>query len=344
MQTLFERHDGAIDHVRGFLTRHKVAAVVAGVLSAFGLAVYAGYGRLAYAQQPDPDFQAHVPQPAYSTEHPRVLFDAAHINFHTADGNYKPFADLIRSDGYLVVANQRKFNAESLRGSRVLVIANALGARGAAAMLLNLLGYTKALQWDLGAFSPDECNAVRNWVADGGSLLLIADHAPTGSAARHLAARFGVDMSNWFTEDDQHSDPDAYSFLVFTRENGLLLTHPVTEGRGPGERVNRVLTFTGQSLQGPQGSTPFLNLGSSAREYPFRESTFAQGRSAAGRAQGVALSYGKGRVVVLGEAAMLSAQVFRVPGHEIRLGMEYPGCDNRQLALNIMHWLSGLTN
>lgn len=54
--------------------------------------------------------------------------------------------------------------------------------------------------------------------------------------------------------------------------------------------------------------------------------------------------YGKGRVVVLGEAAMLTAQVFRPPGLMIRLGMEYPGSDNRQLALNIMHGLSGLTN
>jgi hypothetical protein len=41
---------------------------------------------------------------------------------------------------------------------------------------------------------------------------------------------------------------------------------------------------------------------------------------------------------------MLSAQVFRSPGRQLRLGMEYPRCDNRQLALNIMHWLSELLN
>ncbi len=62
--------------------------------------------------------------------------------------------------------------------------------------------------------------------------------------------------------------------------------------------------------------------------------------SAAGRAQGVALKFGKGRVIVLGEAGMLSAQVV---GQERRpFGMNRPGIDNRQLALNIMHWLSGL--
>jgi len=62
--------------------------------------------------------------------------------------------------------------------------------------------------------------------------------------------------------------------------------------------------------------------------------------SAAGRAQGIAMSLGKGRVVVLGEAAMLSAQL--AGPNRIAFGMNRPGLDNKQIALNIMHWLSGL--
>jgi hypothetical protein len=44
--------------------------------------------------------------------------------------------------------------------------------------------------------------------------------------------------------------------------------------------------------------------------------------------------------VVLGEAAMLSAQV-AVDG-TFKMGMITGGIDNKQLALNILHWLSGL--
>ena len=51
------------------------------------------------------------------------------------------------------------------------------------------------------------------------------------------------------------------------------------------------------------------------------------------------MRFGKGRVVVLGEAAELSAQVV---GLREQIGMNVPGIDNRQMALNIMHWLSGL--
>ena len=53
----------------------------------------------------------------------------------------------------------------------------------------------------------------------------------------------------------------------------------------------------------------------------------------------MAFSLGKGRVVVMGEAAELSAQVV---GDGEKFGMNVPGIDNRQMALNIMHWLSGL--
>jgi hypothetical protein len=54
----------------------------------------------------------------------------------------------------------------------------------------------------------------------------------------------------------------------------------------------------------------------------------------------VALKFGKGRVVVLAEAAMMSAQV--IGPQKVKFGMNKPGTDNRQLALNIMHWLSHL--
>lgn len=275
----------------------------------------------------DPEFNTVVERPAYKNNLPRVLFDEAHNNFHTTTGRYKPFADLIISDGYRLVVNRNAFTEQSLSTFKVLVIANASGAEemddeGA----------------DRPAFTEEECEAVKNWVRGGGSLLLIADHAPFGAAAEILAKRFGVEMSKGFTYDPEHSEKDAPSLLIFSRENKLLLEHPITQGRDSTERINRVLTFTGQSLKGPEGSATILQLANTAIDKPDRESESST--SAAGRAQGVALKAGKGRVVILGEAAMLSAQI---AGPTKRpMGMNVPGTDNKQLALNIMHWLSGL--
>ena len=37
------------------------------------------------------------------------LFDEAHFNAHTTEGNYSPFVNLIRNDGYLVFQNSERF-------------------------------------------------------------------------------------------------------------------------------------------------------------------------------------------------------------------------------------------
>jgi hypothetical protein len=278
-----------------------------------------------FGQRADPDFDTRVARPAYTEKHPTVLFDEAHHNFHTAGGRYKPFADLIASDGYKVVPNREPFTRSSLKKTDVLIIANALGAEG-----MGSPGAAKP------AFTDDECAAVRDWVHDGGALLLISDHPPMGSAAAGLAQRFGVVMSQGVAVDPKNSGENP-SLLVFSRENTLLGDHPITRGRDDSERVGRVMTFTGQSLLGPEGSVAFLKLGATATD---------DGRPGgkplptSGRSQGLAMPYGKGRVVVLGEAGQLSAQILgptRAP-----MGMNVPGIDNRKMALNIMHWLSRL--
>jgi hypothetical protein len=52
--------------------------------------------------------------------------------------------------------------------------------------------------------------------------------------------------------------------------------------------------------------------------------------------------------VVLGEAALLSAQILRLSEgnqqRDTKIGMNVPGNDDRQFALNVLHWLSRLLN
>jgi hypothetical protein len=90
-------------------------------------------------------------------------------------------------------------------------------------------------------------------------------------------------------------------------------------------------------------STDDLDAEDEAAESPGSAQLGSRSASVAARAQGIAMTYGMGRVVVLGEAAILSAQVARFPdGREIKMGMNVPGNDNRRFALNVVHWLSRL--
>ena len=186
--------------------------------------------------------------------------------------------------------------------------------------------------WDPGpALTPDECEAVLDWVFAGGALLLITDHAPWATPSRCLTAGLGVAISN----SRATTDPNHYlregnmGWLVFTREAGLIGDHPVTRGGNDEERVDDVVTFSGQSLKGPSDFTPFLILSPTAVDRVESGDRI----SAAGRAQGVAGRFGDGRVVVLGEAMMF-----------MEFGLAYSDYDNRQLALNIVRWLSGELN
>jgi len=270
----------------------------------------------------DANFDTSVATPAFTRVHPKILFDEAHHNFHTANGRYKAFADLARNDGFEVTANADRFSRTLLQKFDILVISNALGGDGR----------------DAGrpAFTEEERDAVSEWVKAGGRLLLVADHAPFGDAAQTLAKRFGVDMSRGYTFEGPTPTGQSTT-LSFTRENGRLGEHFIVNGRSQTERVNRVRTFTGQSLKGPEGSVAFLKLGDDAKDVATPDDQNAT--SAAGRAQGLAFAFGRGRVVVMGEAAALSAQV---TGPERRpMGMNAPGNENRQLALNIMRWLAG---
>ena len=276
----------------------------------------------------DPNFDTKVAHPAYTKNGPKVLFDEAHHNFHTTSGRYKPFADLITNDGYQVTPNKEKFSAATLKGFDLLVISNALGAEQ-----MNVPEASNP------AFTDAESGAVRDWVKAGGALLLIADHAPMGAANQILADRFGINMSKMFTIDTENSDKESNNpgFIVYTRESGRLADHPITRGRNESERINKIIAFTGQSLKGPPDSFAFMRLADSAVDAMPGEN--ANRTSAAGRAQGIALKAGKGRVVVLGEAAMLSAQL--AGPNKMQFGMNRPGIDNRQFALNVVHWLSG---
>ena len=69
--------------------------------------------------------------------------------------------------------------------------------------------------------------------------------------------------------------------------------------------------------------------------------------TAVGRFQGLAFDFGKGRVVVLGEAAMFSSQFVlgtdarRMRKSRLRIGLNRPDLDdNQQFALNVLRWLA----
>jgi hypothetical protein len=294
------------------------------------------------AQDADASFRPRVIEPAFAEgRRPRLVIDQGHGNVHTADGRYRPFARLMERDGFRVLPSEGRITADALRNTDVFVTADALGYKGMAQQLANIIGLERIVDLGVDAFAADEISTLATWISSGGNALIVADHPPAADGSQRLAAAFGVEMTAWWAEDEQNKDPETGNpaTLVFSRDAGLVADHPILNGRTEAERINRVMTFAGQALKpGPNG-VALLRLSPTAREYPFRFSRETQGRSAAGLAQAVALEFGRGRVVIVGEAAALTAQRIETPEGTFLMGMNRAGTDNQQFALNIVHWL-----
>lgn len=318
----------------------------------------------------DTQFRFHNINPAYKDgTGPKVCIDAAHFEFHTAEGRYKPFANLLRGDGYRVKGFRSRFSRETLKDCQILVIANA-------AAEVNY--YTPAgKDWSYphpSAFARQEINELILWIRKGGSLFLIVDHAPWPGAAADLAILLGVHM----LDGDAMSSPnrpfgmDVFGtileegwreaarlfekpFEVFRpilANPGTLARHPVIEGRNSEERISSVVTSTGHAFYASEDWKPILVFGPKAvcrvpLEFNFEESEPEDGPlfSVAGWLQGATRELGRGRVAVLGEAAMCTAQFddFGGPNNLLPDGMNAPqASQNAQFCLNVVHWLSGL--
>src|SRR5262245_32641582 len=122
---------------------------------------------------------------------------------------------------------------------KILVIANALSQRN-------------AINWNPPfdpSFSDEEIAAVREWVDQGGALMMMVDHFPIPATAGKLAEAFGVRIHNGYAVDPQ-APPGP---LLYSRADKSLADHPITRGGTEKEKIDSVATFTGSAFQIDRG-------------------------------------------------------------------------------------------
>ncbi len=284
---------------------------------------------LMYSQQiADDSYKPTIPNPEYqSGKGPVVFIDEGHHNFHTKNGRYKGFSNVLESDGYTVKEYKGLFEKEKLTPGKILVISNALHK-------------TNIENWYVpvsSAFTKSEIEEVKQWVQEGGSLFLIADHMPMAGAAEELAAAFNFKFTNGFAMDTLVKGP-AY----FSLKTGTLIESPITKGRNKNESVSKVATFTGQAIKIPAKAKPILvfdqryvnRLPDTAWVFDKKTTTY----NLKGWSQGAYTKFGKGRIVVSGEAAMFTTQL--AGPNKRKVGMNTDEAkENYKLLLNIIHWL-----
>ncbi len=269
----------------------------------------------AYCQSPDWSYSPKIINPE-NIPNPIILFDEGHNNFHIANKSYYGFSKLLTADGYNIrslkgpfadVANTAPLSdfQQQKSLSKILVIASPCQTSPCQKTTAN-------------ALTTQEVTAIRQWVVDGGSLLLIIDHPPFAHVT-NLASTFGIDII-------LSTIPKVIFNKTNLTNNILNSNSDLVQGRNNSENVSYVKTFTGISFT--INPNPPLDTKHEAL-LELQQGVY----------QGVAIKVGAGRVYLSGEAAMFTTQLNSL---NEPWGMHVPSAAyNEQYLKNIIHWLDG---
>ncbi len=247
----------------------------------------------------DSTYQPRVSSATYvSGAGPTVRIDASHNN-PTIDGALLPLRRLLEVDGYSVEELVGGIDTESLVGVDVLVVVDALADRNVNDWVLPVPS----------AFGLDVRRTVVDWVRSGGALLLAADHMPFAGAWSGLAADLGIEVLNGFAIDTVAWDP-----ITFRRADRTLRAHSIVAGGSAAERIDSVFTYWGHAFRArsPDSEPLFMFAEGTVSLQPdeaWRFDDYTEVVEVGGWTQGITLSVGTGRVVVLGDSGMLMAHL-----------------------------------
>lgn len=290
-----------------------------------------GFIQLHAQQVIDSTFTYEVIQPAYNyNQGPLIAIDEYHNNDMSVGNRMFPLINVLKNDGYRIEAWNKPLTQE-LNGVNTLVIIGALH-------------YSNVNNWKLPtpeAMSDEEIDQLLNWIQNGGNLLLVADHMPFPGAVKKLSTKLGVEWYNGFVIDSIN-----WGLSIFSRREKTLKAHPLLEGRNIDEKINWVATYYGSGFQLKdntiKGLFSFNNPDVISYQTTEAWRMFPDTPTIPSNLlfQAAVFKKGKGRVAIIGEASLFSAQLVGKDKQPVGINFNNQN-QNLQFVLNLFHWLSG---
>lgn len=304
-------------------------------LLAAGLALLAPVEASAQrAQSADTEFTYDNAAPVWAPgSGPLVQFSEENSVF-VQRGLAGPLRKLLEGDGFTTAPLAGGLTREALERGKIVVLVNAYRQ--------DFADYP-AME-PPSAYSDEEMAAVRQWVEDGGNLLILADHAPLGGGASQLAESFGFTFLNGHALEEKSARAGfVHVNFEFTPTNGLNIAHAITNGGMGRAPIERYFAFGGQAFIPPEDGTALLTFPSgwsAVFSYSIEAELASAPRiDADGMAQGAVATRGKGRVAVFGETGGFSAQA---TPNGTKFGFNAPeGKQNPEFILSVFRWLAG---
>lgn len=273
--------------------------------------------------------------PAFKAQQgPKLVIHRA-VSPYLQRGRFEPFRILAESDGFKVSYLDKPMTPEILAGTDLFVIANAYTKN-----------YKNFSTLDApSVYTGDEIAMLVEWVKNGGSMLILADHSPFAGGTIQLASAFGFTYMTGHVLDKNSLSTRIRTAIDFKKENNLLAEHPITMGSTGRMPITHFFGFGGQAIIPPAEATNILAIPSYFETFlgfdPHQNFHSTPRLDSGGFSQGSAVEFGNGRLVVMGETGGFTAQI--IDGINGMGFEELVADENKEFVLATLRWLVNFT-
>lgn len=194
--------------------------------------------------------------------------------------------------------------------------------------------------------SDEEVLDITKYVYNGGSLLLFLSHFPGGSGALPLLEAFSIKFRDGYAYHPNFPGHNCglCSHFIMTQKNGMLnANHPVLASRLSDEIMPTTIKFLcGAAIfRNPEDNIlPFPN--NTINFTPTHDGSIDIEETSDSYAGMIGFEFGEGRVIVCTDQGIFRSLDLLIDGEKIPVTIHDPDCDNADLFLNSIRWLSKL--
>lgn len=194
--------------------------------------------------------------------------------------------------------------------------------------------------------SDDEVTDITKYVYNGGSLFLFLSHFPGGSGALPLLEAFSIKFRDGYAYHPNFPGHNCglCSHFLMTPKNGMInVQHPVLATRlSDGILPDTIKFLCGAAVfRNPEDNIlPFP--GNTVNFTPTHDGSIDIEESSDSYAGMIGFNFGEGRVVVCTDQGIFRSLDLFIGGEKIPVTIHDPECDNADLFLNSIRWLTKL--
>ncbi len=279
------------------------------------------------------------------THNKTILIDESHNTIYSLPYGKQTAREMLRimeEDGFKVQFTDQKLDSISLNKANP----DLLILHGMPNDKIELTSGGKKEIMYKSPLKDDEVIDITKYVYRGGSLFLFLSHFPGGSGASPLLEAFNIKFRDGYAYHPNFSGHKGglCSHFIMTKQNNMINTnHPVLATRLSEETLPDTIKFL-------CGAAIFRNPEDNILSFPKNTINFTPTTDGSIDVEEVSDSYagmigfnfGKGRVIVCTDQGIFRSLDLLIDGEKIPVTIHDPECDNADLFLNSIRWLSRL--